>query len=44
MNEQNTKQISLTDDLKSIAGLSIGMAVLMIVVGLLAILILLPPA
>jgi uncharacterized membrane protein HdeD (DUF308 family) len=37
MNEQNTKQTGLADDLKSIAGLSIGMAVLMIVVGLLAI-------
>jgi uncharacterized membrane protein HdeD (DUF308 family) len=37
MNEQSTKQTSLADDLKSIAGLSIGMAVLMIVVGLLAI-------
>lgn len=37
MNEQNTKQTSLADDLKSAAGLSIGLAVLMIVAGLLAI-------
>jgi uncharacterized membrane protein HdeD (DUF308 family) len=37
MNEQNTKQPSLADDLKSAAGLSIGIAILMIVGGLLAI-------
>lgn len=37
MNEQNIKQTSLADDLKTSAGLSIGLAVLMIVAGLLAI-------
>lgn len=37
MNEKNTKQTGLTDALKSAAGLSIGVAILMIVAGLLAI-------
>jgi len=37
MNEQNAKSTGPADTLKSIAGLSIGVAVLMIVVGLLAI-------
>jgi uncharacterized membrane protein HdeD (DUF308 family) len=37
MNEQDTKKTGLADNLKSVAGLSIGIGVLMIVVGLLAI-------
>jgi uncharacterized membrane protein HdeD (DUF308 family) len=37
MNEQTTKQTTLTDAFKSAAGWSIGLAILMIVVGMLAI-------